>query len=242
MSDINFMVALSDLNDEFIDEAETVRFADHAWKKTLFRAASIILVFGIAAALFMGINWTGSKVNPLSVSAKELGMEEYTFGVALPNVIYGDDNIIIMYDFRGIFVYDLSLEKLTGFSDFRAVDMTAIQGDDPTFVEASEDGDYVMFYNKKEKYIYDVKLNKTSRMEDYLKIDTTFVPYSAEIIAPDDSNSLSNYNVTYLEKDDALVFLSLEHDYVNEGKVVRYKDLRLIKEKDGTRREYLIVQ
>lgn len=242
MSDINHLVALSDLNEEFIEEAETIRFADRSQKKLLYRVASVFLVVGIAAAMFLGINRISSKVNSLSVSASELGLEEYTFGSGLPNVIYGDDNIIIMYDFHGIFVYDLGLEKLTGFSDFRPIGMTLIQGDDPTFVEASEDGDYVKFYNKEDKYLYDVKLNATSRVEDYSNIDTSFTRYSAEIIHSGDTHSLSDHFETYKVRDDAYVALFIEHDYVNDGKVVRYKDLRLMREKDGKKQEYIIFQ
>lgn len=242
MSEIQFLVALSDLSEDFIEEAETVRFEKHVWKKTLFRVASVFLVIGIAAALFFRVNWTGSGVNPLSVSAMELGIEEYTFGVALPNVIYGDDNIIIMYDFRGIYVYDLNMEKLTGFSDFRSIDMTTIQGDNPTLVEVSENGNYVKFYNENEKYLYDVKSNKTSHVEDYLKTDTSFVPYSTEIVPSGDANSLSDNYVTYKVKGDAFVVISLEHDYVNAGKVVQYKDLRLTREKDGNQQEYVVFQ
>ena len=53
-------------------------------------------------------------------------------------------------------------------SDFRTVDMTTIQENDPTFAEASVDGNYVRFYNEQDKYLYDVKINETGHVEDYL--------------------------------------------------------------------------
>ena len=87
MSDINLLVALSDLNEEFIKEAETIRFADRSRKKLLYRVASVFLVVGIAAAMFLGINRISSKVNPLSVSASELGLKGCAIGSGIPSAI-----------------------------------------------------------------------------------------------------------------------------------------------------------
>lgn len=64
----------------------------------------------------------------------------------MPTIIYADENSVIMYDYIGIWVYDLKKEELTGFCDFRPINMTQIQGHPCVFVEATEDGKYVKFY------------------------------------------------------------------------------------------------
>ncbi|MBQ9278182.1 MAG: hypothetical protein IJ224_06065 [Lachnospiraceae bacterium] len=207
----------------------------------LFGACFIVAVV-IVGILMFNKSRTSVIMSPLSVSASELGMEEYIFGVELPSVIYGDDGRIIMYDFRGVYVYDLKNEKLTGYADFRPINMTLIQGDNPTFVEASSDGKLVKFYNNEKKYLYDVEINEIKEVINYNEITEDFQEGVVEVFIAGDKESLSKEYTTYKMKDGSLIAVILVFNPEFEDDVPKYRNLYLIREVNNERFDYAIFQ
>ena len=242
MTTLDFAITMTNIRDEYVEQAEEWKTPKFGRSMIYVKVASIFLMVGLLGALlFRGKNQDG-LMGPLSVSAEELGMEEYTFGVALPKVIYGDDNIVTMYDFRGIFVYDLSEEKLVGYADFRPINMTMIQGDDPTFVEASVDGKYVKCYNSTQRYLYNVSLNELESVDDYTEIDDVFIPCSIDTVSYDDPHSLSMDYETYQVNDGSFVAVILDYDFAAGAEMIRYKNMHLIRESEDGKQEYIIFQ
>lgn len=171
---------------------------------------------------------TAKSVTPLSVSAKELGNEEYVFGVALPQILYSDAKKLILYDYRGIYVYDYEKECLIGFADFKSRDMFRIQGSDPTLVEVSEDGERVRFYNQQKKYIFNTSRNQVNEVEEYKKEDETFVTYYID----EAETEMEQGQTTYMGKDASLVTIALDYESVEEPDELKYHHL-LVKKQMG---------
>ena len=82
----------------------------------------------------------------LQAQAEEIGKENLHFGATMPQIINVTDEKVIMYDYIGIWVYDMEKQELVGFCDFRPINMTQIQGSPCVFVQATSDGKFVKFY------------------------------------------------------------------------------------------------
>ncbi len=243
MKGLDFATLITDIKDDYIKETDT-----YTKKKTaaplLIQAACAVLCIGLIGLLYNDIqNSTKNDALLLTVSAKELGMEEYVFGVSLPEIVYSDEEKVIIYDFRGIYVYSYTSQELIGFSDFRPINMTLIQGSNPTRVEVSADGRYVKFYNNDFKYLYDVTLNKTEQIEAYADIDKHFNSYNIEALPFGDTNSLTENQITYIGADGALVSVDLDYDFGDENSdVLRYKNLVILKQTCNEIKEYRLFE
>lgn len=243
MVKIDLTDMLTDIDDRYIEEAENFRIdnvKNNRRRFSFFKVSGMIAA--VALCVFMiiiGLKRNGG-LEPLSASAQELGMEEYMIGASLPVVIYGDDEIVIMYDFRGIYVYDLSGEKLIGFADFRPIDMTVIQGDNPTFVEVTSDGKYVKFYNNESRFLYLVQTNTVKNVDNYDDLRDSFTYSNVSTVMYDDEHSLSTDYVTY-ELKDCYVSIVLEFE-PGEEETIRYNNLHLIRESDDEIKKYVIFQ
>lgn len=228
---------VNEIKDEYIIEADE-NYHNRRYKKKIFIAAAVVLTVVIGASC-MGIFRNKTDKHCLSVSAEELGMEEYTFGVDLPRVIYADDEKLIMYDYRGIYVYSIKKSELIGYADFRPIEMTLIQGDNPTFVEASLDGTYVRFYNIEKKYLYIVDDDKIEEVDEYGNNDKLFY---VEQISYEDANSLSDNFPTYKLDDKSYLSVVIEHDDNSDDNIIRYRDLRIIKKYGGEIKRYMVFE
>lgn len=229
--------AIENIDDLFIEEAEEKY--NKVYKKRLIIGSSVAAV---CLLLLLGgyLLLHGSQKavrNALSVSAEELGKENYSFGISLPQIVYSDASTAILYDFRGIYVYDFAEEKLVGFADFRPVDMTRINGDAATCVEVSSDGKYVRAYSlpafdqKQRFFLYDVEKNEFRQVEKY--DDSDFEAYVQTEAT--DKISLSDYGLTYQQTDGAYIAVSLHINDDPEAYAV-YGDLYLIRQdENGTR-------
>ncbi len=189
-------------------------------RKTIYvAAASLVAAFAVIAFIY-AINRTDhvSKVN-----AAELGEAVLDIGVALPYVVYSNDNKTIFYDYRGIYVYDSVKEKLIGFADFAKYDMNAIQGNNPTFVNVS-DGNKVYFYNKDASYCYDVDTNKVTKSEiaDDISFDSN--------VSVTDMYIMEGFT-TYIEEDGDRISLVINPD--SDPNSLKYKDILLMKVKSN---------
>lgn len=236
--------ALNYLEDDLISGAEEYKPLQHKqnvfrWEKWRMLAACLVIAI-IMCGTIQFFNKSTGFIQPLTVSAAELGKEEYVFGVIFPEIIYADSKKVIMYDHRGIYVYSFTEEKLVGYSDFRTTDMTCVQGDNATYVLVSENGQIVKFYNNDKKFIYYVDKNKTVKVKDYKEIESVFKEYSLEFLSFDDVNMIDGSEMTYIDKNGDYIAVVLDYDNIDESGIVRYKNLYVVRIIDSMRMEYAI--
>lgn len=227
----DFLNVMEYIDVDLIEKADVIPSKrKFSWKKTAI-AACFILAAGLGTIIAKNIvNHYESKI---VVNAEELGQEDYTFGVSLLEICYADEQKIILYDFRGIYVYDIEKEILIGYADFRPVEMTLIQGSNPTFVEVTPDGLYVRAYNEQKKYLYHVETNEFQEVDNYDNISNE----SYTLLNVTEEMRISEYSPTYKTRDGSFVAVAL-----HESENPRYRDLYLIIQKDGEQKTYDIFQ
>ncbi len=215
------------------------RYIHEAHKKDNKNSVRQILVFAacfsiiIGTAFFVGLHV--KRNNFSSVSAAEIGKEEMPLEATMPSFIYYDSDKVIMYDYIGIWVYNLKKEQLVGFCDFRPIEMTQIQGYPCVFVEASSDGKYVRFYKSDDsiKYLYNVEDDSYEEVETY----NDKLEWTVNLRNVTEKHSLSEYSETYeVAKNEYVTYVLDFNSDSNEP--VKYKDLVIIIEKDGIKTEY----
>ena len=171
----------------------------------------------------------------MCIRDREIGKEEVQLEATMPSIIYYDQDKVIMYDYIGIWVYNLKKEKLVGFCDFRPIDMTQIQGYPCVFVEASSDGRYVRFYKSDDsvKFLYNVEKDTYKEVKSYdKKLKWTF---SLKDVTT--QYSISDYSETYEVAKKEYLSYSLDIS-PDSNEAVRYKDLVIVVEKNGQKTEY----
>ena len=85
-------------------------------------------------------------------------MAQFHFGADNPRICYADDNTVIFYDDKGVFVYSMEKERISGYASYEGTNFGSMQGDYATYVKVSADGKNVYGYNDYgEHYCYDVK-------------------------------------------------------------------------------------
>lgn len=240
--------ALGDLDIELIEEASQVKQKQHYFsvRKGLVIVACICFTLLIGVA-FLGLPGDSSK--DYQVIAAELGAAEMPFGATSPQIVYADEEKVIMYDYIGIWVFDLNEQALVGYCDFRPINMTQIQGSPCVFVQASRDGSKVRFYmnDGSVNYLYDVEKDSYKKVDNYDEGDF-FDYYSYKKYDVTDSKGLSIYSDTYTmvnTEDDCYVSYTLdnvdgEHPYEIYG--LHYSDVKLLVERQGKITEYYIFQ
>lgn len=237
--------SLGDIDVEFIEEAGQIERRPHGLsiKKGLLIAASICLAIIIGTQIQRRI---GIDSKDYRAIAADLGAEEMPFGATSPRIIYADAQKVIMYDYIGIWVYDLDKQALAGYCDFRPIDMTQVQGYPCVFVQASEDGSKVRFYmnDGSANYIYDVKKDSYEKVDGYNEDE--YIEYYSHIkYSSCESEGLSIYCDTFemLNADNCYVSYTLdnvdeEHPYEIYG--LHYRDVRLLVEREGRVYEYFV--
>ena len=227
---------MADINDNYIADAHknTTMTRKGAWLRWVSVAACLcVVVIGIITILPFGNN----SISTLSVLAKELGKEEYQFGVALPQIIYSDYDRVIFYDFRGIYVYSFTSEELVGYADFRELNMDRTQGDNPTFVGVTADGCYVRFYNVEKKYIYDVKENEYTEVAEFG--DSLENQYQISSIIFGEENAISEDQITYIGKDGSYLAVEIDLDNLEDG-VPKYKNMYILRKDGDVTKKYYV--
>ncbi len=127
----------------------------------------------------------------------------------------------------------LACERL-GFCDFRPIDMTQIQGYPCVLVEATDDEKYVKFYMSDESifYIYDVEKNSYKQINNYDNFQSGIT-----IMENAEDRNLSQYALTYILSDGTYISYTLDILGKSDDEI-RYGDLVIIKEENGTIKEY----
>lgn len=240
MKALDFAILTNDIKDIFIDEADL--FYAKGKKlgfKSIFRIAFIAASFLFIILATSRLPFGNTDIATLSVSAKDLGKEEYQFGVALPEIIYSDSDKAIMYDFRGIYVYSFSNEKLVGYVDFRELGLEKIQGDNPTFVNVTADGCYVRFYNNVKKYMYNVSENDFIEVTDYEDYSEDL--YQISSICFGEENAISDEQITYIGEDGS--YLAVEIDLDNlDNETPKYKNMYILRKNGNDSHKYYVFE
>lgn len=233
--------AIGQIDDKYIEEAQAGLHPLYKTRRTI-AAAAACLVLAAGVIWYQGRGEQGIVRSELSVSAAELGMEEYLFGITLPEVVYFDSEIAILYDYRGIYVYSFLEKALVGFADFRPVDMTCINGEYATMVEASDDGRFVRAYSMpavdhpRRNFLYDVAKNEFTQVDAYA--DTGFKAFVLSDVTA--SAGISDYSATYQSEDGTRIGVALRTE---EGpETLRYGDLYIITQKGEEREQYYIFE
>ncbi len=226
---------IADINEDYIAGAYKKTTKNFFWIRCA--AACLCLVF-IVFFVILQFGKSGTEIT-LSAQAKELGKEEYQFGVALPKIIYSDSNRVIFYDFRGIYVYSFATEKLVGYVDFRKLEMDKIQGDNPTFLSVTKDGCYVHFYNNSKKYIYEVEENSYNEVAAYE--DDIENQYQITVINIGEDNSVSDEQITYIGEDGSYLAVEIDRDNL-ENATPKYKNMYILRKKGEISQKYYVFE
>lgn len=222
---------LADIEEAYVAEAKRNNSAKSSIWRYLSVAAALVLVIGgiaVAQLLFHG----GNAGLSMKAIAAEIGKEYIQFGATMPHFVSVNGDQVIMYDYVGIWVYDLKQEELVGFCDFRPIDMTQVQGYPCVFVEATADGKYVKFYlsDGSVHYLYDVGKNSYEKVDRYDENLLISYPKRAENI------QLSSFAETYEMTDGGYISYVLDPGEGQEQ--LCYGDLIIVVEKNGVRKEY----
>lgn len=220
----------SDISDEYIAEADEKNNKLFDFK----HFALVACVLGFVFIFILGQRLIcNTSDDDMRVIAAEIGKENLQIGATMPEIIYVTDAEVIMYDYIGIWVYSFEQEELVGFCDFREVDMTQTQGYPHVIVEATIDGNYVRFYmsDGSKCYLYDVVNNKCKQIEKY-DSDVN----SISIMTLENEKSLSNCSNTYKFGENSYIAYYFSESSASEG--LRYGDLVIVVEKEGSRSEY----
>lgn len=232
---------ITNIDSKYIEEADQAveqKKKNREWKRRILPVAGVLLLF-ICAITFWELMKpfdAASSKRPLSVSAAELGKTEIQFDATMPSFLYADADRVVMYDYVGIWEYDLHKKRLSGFCDFRPIGMTQIQGYPCVAVEMSADGNEVRFYmsDGTKKYLYDVSRNECFEVEDYGGGEDDCFQMK-DVTA---EKSLSEYSGTYQMEDGRYISYVLDGEY--EDGVPKYGDIRLVIEGAGEREEYVV--
>ncbi|MCR5848582.1 MAG: hypothetical protein K6G75_10755 [Lachnospiraceae bacterium] len=232
---INLLYLFSEIEDDFIIEADgyqvdvnKVKKKTHFWKKFSVAVCCIALI-GVLIVVYA--NYTKSNV----IKAKNLAADRFDdFAAEFDQVLYSNQDEVVFVDYRGIFVYSLSLEKLTAYANFRIYNMIGTQGDNYTRVIVSEDGQYIKFYDDNNYYLFDTQKNIVKKIDGYENYPD-FEEYEIEILHPDDPNSFDSGHPTYIGTDGKRVSFVL---FIDDYNSITYNNLFLMKETDNEIRYY----
>lgn len=226
---------IENIDEKFINEAD--RYSAKRKRTSWIRYASIaacflLVIFGVTFGSRLFTSDDRNKM-PLQVQAAEIGKEDMHFGATMPQIINVHDDKVIMYDYIGLWVYDIKNKELVGFCDFRPINMTQTQGDPCVFVETTLEGDFVRFYmnDGSIKYLYDVKKDTYKEVAEY-DSNMKFTP----CMNLSEDKQLSDYSETYILEDGTYISYTL--DINDEEMELKYGDLIIVTEKDGVSHMY----
>ena len=96
--------------------------------------------------------------------------------VVSPDIIYADENFIMLSDYYGMIIYTRYDESIRATLDLNYIGCNYIQGDNYYDIKVSEDGEkiYLHPYNENVLYVYDWKadiVRKREYMDDFMQKD-----------------------------------------------------------------------
>lgn len=206
----------------------------HAEKKR--KVVIVITVIAVLLCVAFGITYMFKASNTKKYDQVAEQFAQYDFGAQLPQICYVDSDSVILYDSHGILVFDLEAGKLCGFASFEDTNLgDYMEGDNATFVYASDDGKYVYAYTmQSEKYLYDVSDDEIKIVDDYGQMESSLwqaEKYEGNIVQADAIDSVSEI---YPCTDDGYCYLGLERTNVE----LNYSDLRIVVNKGGVQKIY----
>lgn len=143
-----------------------------------------------------------SQQEALEPTAPEWSPEQSIDIVAIPELDYASDDIIIFHGYFGLFVYDLNSQQIIRSLDLKPLNCAAIQGDDYCEVSVSTDGNTVQLHrlSSENMYVYIVSDNTLletnyERMND--RFGSNFVPIKDVV----DTDYLGNYSYNAVKFD-----------------------------------------
>lgn len=143
-----------------------------------------------------------SQQKALEPTEPEWSPEQSIDTIAIPELDYASDDIVIFHGYFGLFVYDLNSQQIIRSLDLKPLDCAAIQGDDYCEVTVSRDGNTVQLHrlSSENMYVYTVSDNtlletKFERMND--RFGSNFVPIEDVV----DTEHLGNYSYNAVKFD-----------------------------------------
>lgn len=97
---------MENIDEQYIIEAHqknVIKNKKKTIRKIVVFAACFSLIISITAVVGIGIK----RNSTCTVSAAEIGKEEVQLEATMPSIIYYDQDKVIMYDYIGIWVYNL---------------------------------------------------------------------------------------------------------------------------------------
>lgn len=177
--------------------------------KSKIRILSVICLIIIISLTFISCS-AGTKKN-IDLS----DIDDMNIGAEMPEILYGDDEKIIMHGTFGILTYNYKEEKVTQRVNYDAFgDLTnSMLG-----YRASKDGKriFILLFDEQKNYEYNLASGKLTVFDE----DVDEEGFSESVFTADENNqfiknfggSYLNSN-TYLKKDNSILFLKAEANW-----------------------------
>lgn len=154
-----------------------------------------------------------SAVNEKDIDLSDI--DDMNIGAEMPEILYGDDEKIIMHGTFGILTYNYKEEKITQRVNYDAFgDLTnSMLG-----YRASKDGKriFILLFDEQKNYEYNLSSGELTAFEGDVDEDA----FSQSIFTADESNQFieifgSTYSIsnTYLKKDNSILFLKADSSW-----------------------------
>lgn len=154
-----------------------------------------------------------SAVNEKDIDLSDI--DDMNIGAEMPEILYGDDEKIIMHGTFGILTYNYKEEKITQRVNYDAFgDLTnSMLG-----YRASKDGKriFILLFDEQKNYEYNLSSSKLTAFEGDVDEDA----FSQSIFTADESNQfIENFggsylqSNTYLKKDNSILFLKADSSW-----------------------------
>ncbi|MCR4990842.1 MAG: hypothetical protein K6A38_08275, partial [Lachnospiraceae bacterium] len=154
------------------------------------------------------------------------------FGADMPEVLYVDEDCLIVTFYKGVFVYDKTNHKLIRSLDRSAIGCECTQGDDYTEVVASSDGNTVYLNNRSKDalYIYDVDndmLTKKTYKDNLTDHIDEFKNYTyTKTVNSDDEYSINTHTAWYYNPAGSEKIYTTIKPFVNKPINLAYREAK----------------
>lgn len=208
-------------------------------KKKYMMIIALVLLCAVAGIIYFAAG-SGSSAKDYDEIAEQYS--QYEFGAVNPGLCYVGSDSVILYDSRGIVVYNIKKEKICGYASFEEIGPVYLQGENPTFIKASGDGKYVYVYEEQgEKYLFDVSKDVFERVEAF---DNKFESAISkpELYEGEWAQSDKAYSIGEVFQYGVNGYCYLGISSSTDEEEVNYSDLRLVVSEDGIQKEYAVFQ
>ncbi|MEG1134463.1 MAG: hypothetical protein RSD26_09170 [Cellulosilyticaceae bacterium] len=115
-----------------------------------------------------------SKKDEMTPVKDEWALEQST-GAEMVTLDFASEEKVIFHGYFGLFVYDLSEEKITHSLDLKSIGCDSTQGDSYCEVSVSQEADVIQLHpmNNEKMYVYDIE-NNILRQTPYEHMENRF--------------------------------------------------------------------